>query len=592
MDGTSGRPRWARYLPGLHVLLHYDRSWLRGDVLAGLTVAAYLVPQVMAYAEVAGLAAVRGLWAIVLPLALYVFLGSSRQLSVGPESTTALMTAAAVGALAGAAGGERQAEVAALLALAVGVVCLVGWTARLGFLANLLSRPVLTGYLTGMAALMVVSQLGKLTGLDLDGDTVVDEIRAFAAAVGEAHLPTTALAAVVLVALFAFRYWAPRWPGPLIIMVAAAGLTAVLGLSEDGIAVVGEVPRGIPEVRVPRMGDLELLALFPYALGLAVVGYSDNVVESRAFAARRHQTVDSTQELLALGAANVGSSLLQGFPVSSSGSRTALGDMMGSRSQLFSLISLACVLATLLFLGPVLAAFPSAALGAVVVYAAYGLVDMPEWRRIARFRRSELILGLTTAISVLLFGVLTGIGIAVALSLLDLIRRMAHPHDGILGYVPGFAGMHDIDDYPEAVQVPGLLVYRYDSPLFFANTEDFTNRALAAVNAAHPPVRWFVLNAESNVEVDLTAVDTLEVLRQALIGHDVVFAMARVKQDLRARLRDAGFADVVGDELIFPTLPTAVAAYVAWYEERNGARPPGLPDNLPPPIVGGHPKEP
>ncbi len=249
--------------------------------------------------------------------------------------------------------------------------------------------------------------------------------------------------------------------------------------------------------------------------------------------------------------------------MSSSGSRTALGDMMGSRSQLFSLISLACVLATLLFLGPVLAAFPSAALGAVVVYAAYGLVDMPEWRRIARFRRSELILGLTTAISVLLLGALTGIGIAVALSLLDLIRRMAHPHDGLLGYVPGFAGMHDVDDYPEAVQVPGLLVYRYDSPLFFANTEDFTNRALAAVDAADPPVRWFVLNAESNVEVDLTAVDTLEVLRQALIGRDVVFAMARVKQDLRARLRDAGFADVVGDELIFPTLPTAVAAYVA-----------------------------
>ncbi|MGM0385626.1 MAG: SulP family inorganic anion transporter, partial [Actinomycetota bacterium] len=474
----------------------------------------------------------------------------------------------------------------------VGVVCLVGWTARLGFLANLLSRPVLTGYLTGMAALMVVSQLGKLTGLDLDGDGVVGELRAFAARIGDAHLPTTVLAAVVLVALFAFRHWAPRWPGPLLIMVAAAGLTALLGLGEGGIALVGEVPKGLPEMRVPRMGDLELLTLFPYALGLAVVGYSDNVVESRAFAARRHQTVDSGQELLALGAANVGSSLLQGFPVSSSGSRTALGDMMGSRSQLFSLVSLACVLATLLFLGPVLAAFPSAALGAVVVYAAYGLVDMPEWRRIARFRRSELVLGLTTAISVLLFGVLTGIGIAVVLSLLDLIRRMAHPHDSILGYVPGFAGMHDIDDYPEAMQISGLLVYRYDSPLFFANAEDFTNRALAAVDSADQPVQWFVLNAESNVEVDLTAVDTLEMLRQVLIGRDVVFAMARVKQDLRDRLRDAGFVDVVGDELIFPTLPSAAAAYVAWYEGRNGVRPPGLPDNLPPPIVGGHPKEP
>ncbi len=579
---TGTRPPWARYAPGLHLLVHYDRGWLRGDVLAGLTVAAYLVPQVMAYAEVAGLRAVTGLWAILVPLALYAVIGSSRQLSVGPESTTALLTAAAAGALAGTAGADRYAEVAALLAFAVGVVCLLAWVGRLGFLANLLSRPVLTGYLSGMALLMVVSQLGKLTGVDVaDGEPLV-QLRSFLTLLDAIHVPTAILSVVVLVALFSLRRWAPKWPGPLLIMLAAAGVTAALGLDGQGIATVGAVPTGLPAVRVPDLGDLSLLTLFPYALGLAVVGYSDNVVESRAFAARRHQRIDSSQELLALGLANIGTSLTQGFPVSSSGSRTALGDLMGSRTQLHSLVALSCVVATLLFLGPVLAAFPAAALGAVVVYAAYGLVDVPEWRRIARFRRSELILGLATTISVLVFGVLTGIGIAVVLSLLDLIRRLAHPHDGILGYVPGFAGMHDVDDYPGAVLVPGLLVYRYDSPLFFANSEDFTSRAMRSVDAAEPRVEWFVLNAEANVEVDLTAVDTLEQLREALAARGVIFAMARVKQDLRDQLRAAGFVELVGEQLIFPTLPTAVAGYARWYREKYGDLPPGLPHDLPP----------
>lgn len=579
---AGSRPPWARYAPGLHLLLHYDRGWLRGDLLAGLTVAAYLVPQVMAYAEVAGLRAVAGLWAIIVPLALYAVVGSSRQLSVGPESTTAVLTAAAVGALAGAAGADRHAEVAALLALAVGVVCLLAWVARLGFLANLLSRPVLTGYLSGMALLMVVSQAGKLTGVEVaDGDPVI-QLESLFTQLDTVHVPTLALATVVLVALFSLRRWAPKWPGPLLIMLVAAGVTAALGLDERGIATVGEVPTGLPGVRVPQLGDLSLLALFPYAVGLAVVGYSDNVVESRAFAARRHQRVDSSQELFALGLANVGTSFLQGFPVSSSGSRTALGDLMGSRTQLHSLVALSCVIATLLFLGPVLGAFPAAALGAVVVYAAYGLVDVPEWRRIARFRSSELILGLATTISVLLFGVLTGIGVAVVLSLLDLIRRLAHPHDGILGYVPGFAGMHDVDDYPGAVLVPGLLVYRYDSPLFFANAEDFTTRAMRSVAAAEHPVEWFVLNAEANVEVDLTAVDTLASLQEALAARGVIFAMARVKQDLRDQLRAAGFVEQVGEQLIFPTLPTAVAGYARWYREKYGELPPGLPRDLPP----------
>lgn len=573
---ATQRSWWRRLAPGLDVLTHYDRSWLRGDLLAGLTVAAYLVPQVMAYAEVAGLPAITGLWTIVPALLVYAILGSSRQLSVGPESTTALMTAAGVGALV-AAGSRDYAEVAALMAVAVGVISVVGWAARLGFLADLLSRPVLVGYMAGIAALMVVSQLGKVLGMEIEGDGFLDELAYAVGHLPEAHLPTVLLALTVLVGLLAFHRFAPTWPGPLIAMVVSATVVALLDLHGDGIATVGEVPQGLPGLALPSL-DVDLLALVPAALGVAVVGYSDNVLTGRAFAQKKREAIDSNQEFLALGGANVAAGLFQGFPVSSSGSRTVLGDAMGSRSQLHSLVSLLLVVATLLWLGPLLATFPSAALGGVVVYAAIRLVDVAEIRRIAAFRRSEVVLALLTTVAVLVFGVLPGIGVAVVMSVLDLLRRIVHPHDGILGYVPGVAGMHDIDDYPAALQVPGLVVYRYDSPLFFANADDFTTRALAAVDAAESqaPVEWFLLNAEANTEVDLTAVDALDSLRITLEDKGIQFAMARVKQDMRDSLAAADFIAKVGEGRIFPTLPTAVSAYAAWHESEHGSPPPGL----------------
>ncbi len=578
----AARPRWEQLAPGLAVLRSYQRPWLRGDVLAGVTVSAYLIPQVMAYAEVAGLPAITGLWACAPALVIYALLGSSRQLSVGPESTTALMTAAGVGALAAAAGAERRAELAALLAVAVGLVCLAGWLARLGFLAELLSKPVLVGYMAGIAALMVVSQLGKATGIDVHGDTFLHELWFAVTHVNEVHPPTLVLALVVLLSLLAFNRWAPRWPGPLLVMLAAAGVVKVLGLDAEGVAVVGRVPQGLPPVVLPRLGDLGLWTLLPAAVGLAVVGYSDNVLTGRAFALKRREPIDSNQEFLALGAANLGAGVLSGFPVSSSGSRTVLAHAMGAQTQLHSLVSVVVLVATMLWLGPVLGAFPAAALGGVVIYAALRLVDVAELRRIAAFRRSELVLSLATTIGVLVFGVLPGIGVAVGLSVLDLFRRIVHPHDGVLGYVPHMAGMHDIDDYPAAVQVPGLVVYRYDSPLFFANADDFVGRALGAVEHAErrATVEWFLLNAEANTEVDLTAVDALENLRETLERKGIGFAMARVKQDMRDSLQAAGFVEKVGRDLIFPTLPTAVAAYADWYQAEHGARPPGL--HIPP----------
>jgi SulP family sulfate permease len=574
------RATWEQLLPGLAVLRRYERRWLRGDVLGGITVAAYLVPQVLAYAEVAGLPAVTGLWAVGPGLLVYAVLGSSRQLSVGPESTTALMTAAGIGGLVTAAGGmAAREEAAALLAVAVGVLCLVGRLVRLGFLSELLSKPVLVGYMAGIAALMVVSQVGKVTGLHVVGASFTQELGYVATHLADVHVPTLLLAGGVLAALLAFRRLRPQWPGPLIAMLAATVLVLSLGLRDRfGIQVVGPVPEGLPGVRLPRVGEVDVWTLLPAALGVAVVAYSDNVLTGRAFGARHRESVDSNQEFLALGGANLAAGLLHGFPVSSSGSRTVIADAMGARTQLHSLVSLVIVVGTLLFLGPVIGAFPLAALGGVVVFAAIRLVDVSELRRLAGFRRSELVLAVSTTAAVLLFGVLPGIGAAVALSVLDLLRRIVHPHDGVLGYVPDYAGMHDIDDHPDAVQVPGLVVYRYDSPLFFANADDFVRRALAVVDEAQARgrVEWFLLNAEANTEIDLTAVDALDLLRERLQDKGVRFAMARVKEDLRASLVAAGFVDRIGGDAVYPTLPTAVAAYVAAYTAEHGAPPPGL----------------
>ncbi len=559
-----------RYLPGIRVLREYQRSWLRGDLLAGVTVAAYLVPQVMAYAEVAGLPAIAGLWAAVGPLFVYAILGSSRQLSVGPESSTALMTAAAATALVA---GDQQgyAEAAAALALAVSAICLICWLARLGFLANLISNPLLIGYMAGIAVLMIVSQLGKVSGIDVEGDSVLAELRYLAAHLDQVHRPTLLVAAGTFVLLVAFQRLLPRWPGPLIAMVMAAAAVAVLDLDRMGVATVGSIPRGLPPASIPDFSGIDLGTLLPAALGVTIVAYSDNIVTARAFAAKRREVVDARQEFLALGAANVGAGLFSGFPVSSSGSRTAIGNAMGSRTQLYSLVTVTILLLTVLFLGPALSAFPLAALGALVVFAALRLIDFAEFRRIARFRRSELFLALATTAAVLILDVLYGIAVAVALSILDLLRRIARPHDGILGYVPGLAGMHDIDDYATSSQVPGLLVYRYDAPLFFANAEDFKHRALASVDAADPPVEWFLLNAEANTEIDLTGIDALEEVRQTLADHGIIFALARAKFEVRAILDATGFIDEIGEDRVFMTLPTAVNAYQQWYAGHHGS---------------------
>jgi high affinity sulfate transporter 1 len=568
-------------MPGLSRLVHYQREWLRGDLVAGVTVAAYLIPQVMAYAEVAGLQPVAGLWAVIGSMTVYALLGSSPQLSVGPESTTALMTAAAIGPLANG-DAEHYAALAAALALIVALVALIGWIARLGFLSDLLSKPVLVGYLAGVAVIMIAGQLESFTGVETDASRPLEEIWSFLTHLDQVETATLIMSSAVLVVLFVGSAMYPRLPIPLIAMLIAAAVVAVFDLGHHGLELVGTIPSGLPAPQLPDVGRSDLVDLLLPALGVTVVAYTDNTLEGRAFASRNRYKVDANQEFLALAAANAAAGLTRGFPISSSGSRTVIGDSLGSRSQLYSLVVVAVVVLTLLFLGPLLETFPQAALAAIVIWAAVRLVDVAALRRIARFRTSELVLAFATTIAVLVVDILYGVLVAIGLSIIDLLRRVARPHDGVLGYAPGVAGMHDIDDYPGARQVPGLVVYRYDSPLFFANAENFKERALASLDAHDNHVEWMLLNFEANVHIDLTSIDALEELLDELELRGIHLALARVKHEMYRELEQAGLIDRIGKEHIFATLPMAVVAYVDAYTAKHGKRPPGIVPPEPP----------
>jgi SulP family sulfate permease len=564
-------------IPGLVTLRSYRRSWLRGDLLAGVTVAAYLIPQVMAYATVAGLPPVTGLWAALPAMVVYAVLGSSSSLSMGPEATTALMTAVAIGPLA-AGHPARYAELSVTLALVVGVMSVAAWLLRLGFVADLLSRPVLVGYLAGVALIMIADQLQRVTGVPVTGQEFFRQVDSFAHGITHVQPVTVALAAAILAFLLLLHWRWPHVPGPLLAVLLATGAVALFGLSRHGVSTVGPIPAGLPVPRLPQVDPQVLRELLLPAFTVLVVGFSDDVLTARSFA-RTGETIAANQELLALGVANVGASLIRGFPVSSSGTRTAIATTAGSRTQLYSMTAAASVVAALLFLRPVLSRFPTAALGAIVIYAAFRLIDVEAFRRLFSFRRTELAIALATCLGVLAFDILYGVLIAIGLSVADLLVRVARPHDAIQGLVPGLAGMHDVDDYPEAQTVPGLVVYRYDAPLFFANAEDFRRRALAAADQQADRLRWFVLNVEANVEVDFTALEAMEAVRKEIADRGAVFALARVKQDLMARLRSFGLADKIGAERLYPTLPTAVAAYQEWARQ-HGPQPgrEGTPD--------------
>jgi len=559
-------------IPRPAALRGYQRSWLRHDLVAGLTVAAYLVPQVMAYATVAGLPPVTGLWAALPALVIYAILGSSASLSMGPEATTALMTAIALGPLAA---GEpvRYAELAALLAVLVGLMSIAAWLLRLGVAADLLSRPILVGYMTGVALIMIADQLRRVTGVPVAGEAFFSQLGSFARGLGRIQPATIIVAAAVLAFLLLLHWRHPQVPGLLLAVLLATGAVAAFGLAGHGISLVGPIPAGLAEPGLPPINAHDVQELALPAFTVLIVGFSDDVLTARSFE-RRGETVVANQELLALGVANIGSGLLHGFPVSSSATRTAVAVTAGSRTQLYSVITAASVVVVLACARPVLARFPTAALGAIVIFAALRLIDVTAFRRLLRFRRVELLIAVAATMGVLAFNILYGVLVAIGLSVADLLVRVARPHDAVQGLVPGLAGMHDVDDYPEARTIPGLVVYRYDAPLCFANAGDFRRRALAAADR-QSPVRWFVLNVEANVEVDFTALEAMDAVRQEIISRGAVFALARVKQDLLAKLRSFGLADTIGAERMFPTLPTAVAAYQDWAVKQDRAPGPG-----------------
>ena len=490
--------------------------------------------------------------------------GAAEAAQSQPESLSETF-AVAIGPLA-SGDPARYAALAATLALLTGALAVLAWLVRLGFVADLLSRPVVVGYLTGVAFIMIAGQLGRLTGVHVSGESFAAEVTSFARQAAGARLGDTAIAVTVVVFLFAARAWWPRLPGPLAAVLLSTAVCAIFGLGEHGVALAGQIPAGLPRPGIPALSAHDLRELALPALSVLLVAFSDDVLTGRAFE-RGGETIDANAELLALGVSNAGASLFRGFPISSSGSRTAIALTAGARTQVYSLTALASIIGVLLFGRPVLAVFPLAALAGIVVYAAINLVDVRAFRQLAAFRRREFLLALSACVGVLAFNILYGVLTAVALSVAELLLRVGRPHDAILGVVPGLSGMHDIDDYPRAQTIPGLVVYRYDAPLFFANAQDFRRRAIAAASQASPPARWFVLNTEANVEVDYTALEAVEAVRAELTGRGVIVALARVKQDLLDDLEAFGLAQKIGPQLIFPTLPTAVAAYRQWVSE-------------------------
>lgn len=550
-----------RFVPGVERLRTYNRSDLRGDLLGGVTVTAYLVPQVMAYSALAGLPPVSGLWVIVVGFVLYALIGSSRLLSVGPESSTALLTATALAPLAG---GEplRYAALAALLALIVGALALLAAVLRLGFIGDLLGKPILIGYMAGVGVLMVSSQLVSLTDTRSGASTFVQELQAIASNVSTTQIPWAPLVMAFLVAIVLWVLRKQRIPWPLIVVAVAAVITALVPGAQATFETVGDVPSGLPAVSVPAIAASDVGLLMLPAFGILVVGYTDNLLTGRMLALGTGHRIHKNQEFIALGVTNIGSSLVGGFPVSSSASRAVVARAAGARTQVYSLVAAALVLLVLLGLGFVLESFPLAALSGLIIFAAVQLIDVRGFRRLWSFRRREFALALLTAIGVLVFGLLLGIAIAVAVSVIDLLSRVARPHAAVLGTVPGIPGWHSIKDYPNATQEHGLVIFRYDSPLFFANAEDFLQRARAVITD-NTHIHWFLLNVEAVSEVDITGLDALSDLHDFCSHRGIRLGLVRAKSELLEELGRHGFLEQIGEDAVYQTTASALAAYRA-----------------------------
>ena len=571
----------GRWVPGVRTFRQYPRGWLANDLVAGLVLTAFLVPVGMGYAQAAGLPPITGLYATIVPLLVYAVFGPSRVMVLGPDSSLAAVIAGIILPL----GGRDPAKAVALagmLAILTGLMILLAGVARLGFVTELLSRPVQLGYLYGIAITIMVGQLPKLFGFSVDGTGLLSEAWGFVQGLARGETNRAALA-VGLAGIAAILGLRRLWPGfPGVIVAVGLGIAAVVAfdLTEQGVQVIGVLPQGLPSFAFPdvRLADLPLL--FGGALGIALVAVADTTVLSQSLATRRREVVDSNQELVALGAANLAAGLFHGFPISSSASRTPVAISAGARSQLTPLVGATAIVVLLLVAPGALRNLPQPILAAVVITAAIGLIDARAVRRLYRVRRPEFMLWLAAFLGVALLGVLVGILVAIVLSLGDFVRRAWRPYDAVLGREDELKGYHDLERHPNARQVPGLLLYRFDAPLFFANADYFKRRISDLVATTTPPIRWVVVAAEPITDVDTTAADTLLELLGELQHQEVVLAFAEMKGLVKDRLRRYGLYAQVGADRFFPTVGTAVDGYlrttgmewVDWEERPDGPR--------------------
>lgn len=562
----AGRSWISRAVPGVSILTSYRLRWLPRDVFAALGVSAMLVAQGMAFAYLVGVPPSLGLWAGIASLLGYAAFGPSRQLMVGPEAGTAILSLAVIAPL-GLADPAAHIAATSFVAVVMGILLLVSGIFRLGALADFLPQPLLVGYLNGMAFVILASQLGDVTGIPIEAQGFFERIREFLSRTDEVHLPTTALALGTIAVIVVSRLISSRFPGTVLAVVSATLLAFVLGW-EDEILLVGEIDTSLPRLGLPPFPPLRDLArLLPGATALALLSYASAVLTSRAFADKNGYRVDANQEFFGLAAANVFSGLVGGFPIGGSESRTAVNDLSGGRTQMVSLFGAGLLLLTLAFLSPVVAYLPRATLGAVVVAAGLFLLDLRSLVRLARARPSECVVAVLTSVSVLAFGILPGILVAIALATLDLVRHAARPHDAILGRIQGKPGYHGIDTEAPSSLVPGLLIYRVDGPLFFANARFVRERVREILEAFDEPVRLVVLDAGAVFDIDFTAAQSLQRLHGELEARGSDLAIAEPHEPIRRVLRRTGLLREIGEENVFPTVGAAIDAYLARAKE-------------------------
>ncbi len=539
--------------------------------MAGLVLTAILVPVGMGYAEAAGLPAIYGLYATMLPLLAYAIFGPSRILVLGPDSSLAAIIAATIVPLA-AGDPDRLVALAGMLALMTGGLCIIAGLAHFGFITDLLSKPIRLGYLNGIALTVLIGQLPKMLGFSASGENLIQEavslVRGFAQ--GMTNWTTLTIGVTSLAIILVFKRRWPKVPGVLIAVIGATAVVGVLDLAtRAGVSVVGPLPQGLPSFQIPRVSVTDLGPLLAGALAITLVSFADTSVLSRVFALRGGYEVDQNQEIVALGAANVAAGLFQGFSISSSSSRTPVAESAGAKTQLTGVVGALCIALLLVFAPTLLQNLPNAVLGAVVISACLSLVDIPGVVRLYHLRRGEFVLSVVCFLGVALVGVIQGIFIAVALALLGFIWRAWRPYDAVLGRVEDLKGYHDITRYPEAKRIPGLVLFRWDAPLFFANAEIFRERILEAVAQAPTPAKWVVVAAEPVTDIDITAAEVLASLDDDLKRAEVELCFAEMKDPVKDRLKRYGLFTKIGAEGFFPTIGRAVDAYlethdVAW----------------------------